>query len=354
MNQGSKNRVLQNYGETSISYSYQNDEITQENVDFFSVNDAIKALSSPTTKSTITALSGVTLAVSPFTGVMMLRLFQIFDMLNFVKVTLPSNFLKFMELFSSNLFDIMPNFIQMDEKNHCKLDEKFIENEMDCWILNNAGNIFIQLFLALIFKLIIIFAENKINSMKNAQKAQKIIKKVDHYFNLAFFVNFMIASNMDLNLSAFINLRNFWVKPFNMFINSVLSVITILIYLRLVVMLINKGMKLKKILLKIQKQENLKQKKISKDRIRRRENSGLDLLNDSSILSLRNSPEDQKHAEMEEKVKQEDDRMLDWIFLGDELKDNLDLIPQLIYQMQFTREFFLCFIIVFFIDYPFL
>ena len=57
---------------------------------------------------------------------------------------------------------------------------------------------------------------------------------------------------------------------------------------------------------------------------------------------------------MEGKIKSQDYELGDWMFLNEELSEDLSALPQLTYQIQFIREFLLCFFIIFFIDYPFL
>lgn len=57
------------------------------------------------------------MAVSnPASAVSMIQLLQYFEMLNLINVKkLPLNFKAFMEFFSQNLFDMVPNFIEVDE-----------------------------------------------------------------------------------------------------------------------------------------------------------------------------------------------------------------------------------------------
>ena len=243
---------------TNDNFFYQEDKIEVSQIDYYDPNSLFVDITSPPVKTSAKIVSAVAVVASPFTGVMMIRLFQIFDLLNFVKIILPMNFLQFMQFFSSNLFDIMPNFIQMDEGNICNLDWKIQEQEMDCFILNNAGNIIIQLAIALVIKCIIFIIKNSQEQKKSNDGKPSFIEKMENYFNMAFFINFMIGANMDLTLGAFVNIRNFWVNPFSIFINSFISVVTILVYLRLIVIVIQKGRKMTKVLRIIKSKEKMK------------------------------------------------------------------------------------------------
>lgn len=63
-------------------------------------------------------LQGITLTYVLFNapyGILVLKLFQMFDYLKLVNVELPSNAQAFLEWFEDNMFDLVPNFLDKSE-----------------------------------------------------------------------------------------------------------------------------------------------------------------------------------------------------------------------------------------------
>ena len=54
-------------------------------------------------------------------GVLIVKLFQVFDFLKFLNVNVPLNFKALMDLFETNVFDALPNMMSMDEEGMCEM-----------------------------------------------------------------------------------------------------------------------------------------------------------------------------------------------------------------------------------------
>lgn len=143
--------------ESEKSHTIQEKEVVIEDVTFYSPNeDWANITDSEATKGAFKTVQLVTFVASASLGMLIIKLFQIFDLLLFVSVAVPLNFQQFLMLFQENLFDILPNLIQFNEEGVCDLHPKLIETEQDCMILNSAGSIFIQLLLALVAKGVVV------------------------------------------------------------------------------------------------------------------------------------------------------------------------------------------------------
>lgn len=99
--------------------------------------------------------TGATIAASATFGLTLIKLFQYFDFLKLINAETPTNFEAFLKLFESNIFDILPNFLDVDEEDLCNLHEILEENELSCLIVNNGGGILGQAFAWILFKLVI-------------------------------------------------------------------------------------------------------------------------------------------------------------------------------------------------------
>lgn len=126
--------------------------------------------------------------------------------------------------------------------------------------------------------------------------------------NLEFFTNLALAVQIDLIVNVFVNIRSFWVKPFPLFYNSMLSMAIALIYVRLMYILGWNSVKLE-------------------------------------IYKKRFGDYDCHQA---------DSNLSRWGFLKEDLKtSSKETISGIISQYQMIRDFFICFFTIFFMDYPF-
>lgn len=227
----------------------------------------IEAVTSPI-RGANSALTAALLISNPSSGIALLKLFQYFEFLRLINVEdIPSNFLTFLDIFNSNVFDISPNPFEMDETdpqkvetqkrkiklmnsanqtgsnqrnlqlkttyhvdstgniNYCKLHPLLQTLEYDCFFLNNAGNLVFQVLLYLFLKLFCRFMRFKTSPGKGKKKSRihAWMVKLDILMGLSFFVDLFIAIHLDTIITAFINVRNFWIKPFSYFFNSVLA-----------------------------------------------------------------------------------------------------------------------------------
>jgi uncharacterized membrane protein (DUF106 family) len=56
----------------------------------------------------------------------------------------------------------------------------------------------------------------------------------NRFLNIGFFTNLLVASSVELVLAAVVNMRDFWIYPFESFINSILALGTLLAYFYLI------------------------------------------------------------------------------------------------------------------------
>lgn len=141
---------------------------------------------------------------------MLVKLFQVFDFLRLINVELPINFVKFLSFFESNIFDILPNFLDIDETGICNLHPKLQENEMECFIVNSGGGILSQLIGWGLFKVGIMLLclhviGKKYKKLAQAEKLPEDKKKVKETSSTKVYKQ-MWRTNLSLNLSFFTNL----------------------------------------------------------------------------------------------------------------------------------------------------
>ena len=105
-------------------------------------------------------IQGITLTYVLFNapyGILVLKLFQMFDYLKLVNVKLPTNAHAFLQWFEENMFDLVPNFLQIEESAAvCSVHIKLRENDLSCLVLNNAGNLIQYYFVYIAAKILIL------------------------------------------------------------------------------------------------------------------------------------------------------------------------------------------------------
>lgn len=222
-----------------------------------------------------------------------LKVFQMFDLLRFVNVDVPANTNAFMDIFSGNALDFVPSPPEIDEtreyselewqllrsegkttdpsknsrillntelqftenesrtkKNTCELHEVFIQRDMKCYVLNNVGNLFIELITNYLAKIVALLMMWFTFSKKKAAGQQgclyRFFLRINRFLGFAFLVNTLGAFEIDLVMSAFVNSRSLWVYPFKLWINSVLAVGILILYANLAKKLIIKSYFLEK------------------------------------------------------------------------------------------------------------
>jgi hypothetical protein len=279
----------------------------------------------------------------------MIKVMQYFEFLRLVNVkALPQNYNAFLEIFSSNIFDIMPNPLsiketpqipsistsdsrilafdeQVSESNrYCDLHSKFSGLDFECLFLNNAGNLGLQLLFLMIFKGLIRALVSRINksntlhsnpsTSKHSQKQgffDRNVTKVDKWISFAFLIEFVQAMHLDLIMAAYINMRNLWLTPFVVWINSTISMIVWFFYLYLIVLILNKSRKI----------EMLKQRKESF------------------------TPKDIARIELKYDLKK-------WEFLKEHLKEDRTFFQGILNDLVFAKDFLVAGFIILFLEWP--
>lgn len=117
-----------------VSTSFYDERVIKvENANYYNPNDAsqkaIETLNSPASKSIAKTATVVTFLLSASFGLLIVKLFQVFDFLKFINVKVPLNFQAFMNIFETNIFDAMPNILQVEEEGMCQMHQKLIETE---------------------------------------------------------------------------------------------------------------------------------------------------------------------------------------------------------------------------------
>jgi hypothetical protein len=296
-------------------------------------------------KNTMKTATALVVVSNPITAMQMVKLMQYFDFLRLVNIKeLPANFSEFLEIFSSNVLDIMPNPLEAKEdtgdedvpedeeerilsdfdsmpvsssNRYCHLHNKFSGQDLSCLILNNVGNLYIEVVLFFLLKAFLktlVTFTSKHNNQKSKKTEEKgfskHLKTAYSYLSFAFFIEFIIAIHLDIIMAAFINLRNFWVMPFIVWINSMIALLCIVGYLYLIRLSIKKSLKI----------ENIHHNKNLTD-------------------------DDKKELISKNKLEK-------WEFLKEPLKDQRSKIGGLIQEILFAKDFAVGFFIVLFVEYP--
>lgn len=173
--------------------------------------------------STIVIIISMIFAItSPISFVYIVQIFQMLEIVTFLDIKLPLNFFKFVKMFSVSPFSVVPNIIHIDESNM----ENDIHNLLqDCdknaLLVNNSTNLFLIIVIFFISR-IIIAAFKKIS--------KRISKIFDGFLGLGFFYKMLFAMQIEMTISALINLRDMDLGGIIFFSNGVLSMAVITAY----------------------------------------------------------------------------------------------------------------------------
>ena len=161
--------------------------ITVEDINlFFSADLAVISAAVKPIQSTTKVITLGVIATNAPGSSNMITVMQYFSFLSLVNIpSLPQNYDSFMDIFRENVFDIMPNLLEVDESNHqmedqkvvnvtssgdvkngslrilskksnpnqyCDLNSKFSTLGLNCLMLNNTGNILLELLMFAFFK----------------------------------------------------------------------------------------------------------------------------------------------------------------------------------------------------------
>jgi hypothetical protein len=187
--------------------------------------------------------------------------------------------------------------------------------------LNNSGNIVFELLIYALLKsmvMLIIKLTSKTKRMnakndENSSAMNKYAKKMNNSMGLAFFIEFIRALHLEVVIAAFIGVRNFWVKPFFVWLNSAISLFVVLFYFKFVVDL------------------TIQSKKVNTVRVEAFKNKW---------------NEDKLEKELTAKG------LKKWNFLIEEIKPEVSLKSGMLQEYLITKDFFIAFFIVIFMEYP--
>ena len=156
----------------SVSSGYSSSSIEVNQIDYLEPSAfLLDVVNSKAVKKATGILALATIVLSGTFGMAIVKLFQIFDILKFVDVNLPINFRAFIKLFDEGIFDFIPNIFQIEEEGYCIRHRILISNDQDCFVLNSAGSILVQVMGWFMIKGVIMLALMAISNRK--QKALK-------------------------------------------------------------------------------------------------------------------------------------------------------------------------------------
>ena len=315
-------------------YYFQEESLIYKKVNFYenkAFTAAITTAKSPG-KASLGAVSIVSILAAPTFGVVAVKLFQMFDILKLLNIKWPVNFLRFLELFETSIFDLVPNFFEIQEKEIWHPHEILEENEIGCLFLNNSASALMEVTICLSIKLLVIALLTKIRKHKKKVKPDsqkvfdeeedlpltpknpeesslisRIVYKLNLVFNMAFFVEMMISMQIDILLSVFSNLREYWIYPASIFFNTAFSFIMLFFYCALVKIIAHKSIKL-------------------------------------AVLARKGTLESYKNEGF----------VKTWGFLKGDYKDGVSGLASFLHELIALRDFLLCFFIVMFLEVPLL
>lgn len=151
--------------------------------------DQIGSIGTPALKSA----TFLTMIVSLSASIALIKIFQMMDYMVLFSVVHPDNFQKFVDVFSSNFINDIPNLFKFFVDDDCgEMKPKFVENQMSCQFISNCGNI-ISLFILLLFLKFAAWMLKTAFNKKNQLKSDLALKffKFNSFFNMELFISLM-------------------------------------------------------------------------------------------------------------------------------------------------------------------
>ena len=317
---------------TDIHY-FTGESLAFKNINFFEDKAFTESFESSKSsgKATLGTTSMVSILASPGFGTVTVKLYQMFDILKLFNIKWPINFLRYLELFETSIFDMVPSIYKIDESKICKPHPILQENEISCLFLNNSASPLIEIFVIIVLKLLLmvllkkrfqrnstqVFKKKAANTKEiqplNSDKPRednlvtRLISKLNLVFNIAFFVEMMLSMEIDILLSVFSNLREYWISPAVVFSNTTLSFVMLFFYIFLI-------------------------RHVAHNSIR--------------LEVLKNKPKGSSIQAIEFRK--------EWGFLKSEYKKGVKGLASFSHELVVVRDFFICFFIVIFIEVPFI
>ena len=165
-------------------------------------------------------------------GVLFLRMMQTYEIYSFVNVEMPANIHMLFSYFDTNLLNFIPDPLSYDESGvGCLLHPKLIENDKECMIMNNGGASFvIQILVYGAVKALVYWLYR--NSMDITDSWVHLGSRyMDGKMDRGFMVEAASGMQLDLLLAVCVNLRNFFIYPFILFVNSTASLAIMVLFL---------------------------------------------------------------------------------------------------------------------------
>ena len=139
-----------------------------------------KVFTQATVKSSNTALFsfvGVLGVISFQSVALIIKLIQMFDIFVLLNIPKPSNLEAFLGIFDLDMFKMIPNLFASDfEEEHCQINRFLKENNIQCLLLNNSGQLLTYLFaMAMMKGLLLILAATE-TLIKTATKPAAQVK----------------------------------------------------------------------------------------------------------------------------------------------------------------------------------
>jgi hypothetical protein len=155
-----------------------------------------------------------------------------FDFLNLINVEKPANFTQFLELFSFNVFDYMPNFVFYKDYEFCSAHEILSENEISCLFMQNGTGLLIQLAFWIILKLVMsqLIKHRRSLDKNTPGKAKDCLTKFDAFLNFGFYCSLATGMHLDILILALANIRSSGFDTFTLGYNTLISHLLVLGY----------------------------------------------------------------------------------------------------------------------------
>lgn len=166
--------------------------------------DNIGTVGAPVLKS----MTGVTMVVSIGSAIALIKIFQMMDYMILFSVVHPVNFSRFVDIFSTNILNDLPNIFTFFVDNECeRIRPKFNENEMSCQFFSNCGSLmFIILFLLIIkfFLVVIKWSVTTKNDGRLMSRTTIIAHKLCDSLDYEFCIDIMDMLQLDFYLAIYL------------------------------------------------------------------------------------------------------------------------------------------------------
>lgn len=142
------------------------------------------------------------MVMSLSSSIALIKIFQMIDYTIFFNVQHPRNLIAFIDTFSTNILNDIPNlFIGFTNDDCGPIRKTFIENEMHCQILANSGQLFVLFSVAVLLKLLVFTV-----AYSSQSHGQGFWGKFNSALGLKFFISIVDMLQLDIYLSAFVQI----------------------------------------------------------------------------------------------------------------------------------------------------